>query len=219
MDQGERLRVAREATRMTQSHLAAAAGVSKRTVIRAEQGANVLDESLRCICSVLGLDAATMAPPAGSLPAAGFPGRPNDRFWSPAFKHALWNVAEAIAGLSCLILASVALDVPFASNGVPLAISFPLSMALVVATLVSARVIYLTLGDLFVGDPRQLMAVMMGQALTWPAWFCLADWSGWTSSGQFVVVAVGGVLTFAIVGPAIRALVRRFPTLLRDPVT
>lgn len=54
---------------MSQAHLAAAAGVSKRTVIRAEQGANIQDESLRCLCSVLGIDAAGLPPARKAEPA------------------------------------------------------------------------------------------------------------------------------------------------------
>jgi len=48
---------------MSQAHLSAAAGVSKRTIIRAEQGLRIQDENLRCLCSVLGLDARAIALP------------------------------------------------------------------------------------------------------------------------------------------------------------
>ena len=41
---------------MTQAQLALASGVSQRTVRRAEAGQEISDESLRCICAVLGLD-------------------------------------------------------------------------------------------------------------------------------------------------------------------
>ncbi len=69
MDQARTLRQAREAARMSQAHLAAAAGVSKRTVIRAEQGANIQDESLRCLCSVLDIDASGLVPARKAEPA------------------------------------------------------------------------------------------------------------------------------------------------------
>jgi transcriptional regulator with XRE-family HTH domain len=63
MEQYLAIRQAREAARMSQAHLAAAAGVSKRTIIRAEQGLRIQDENLRCLCSVLGLDARDIALP------------------------------------------------------------------------------------------------------------------------------------------------------------
>ena len=66
MDQAEFLKKAREGRRMSQAHLAAAAGVSRRTVIRAEQGLEIQDETLRCLCSVLGVDACAV--PARSEP-------------------------------------------------------------------------------------------------------------------------------------------------------
>lgn len=69
MDQASTLRQAREAARMSQAHLAAASGVSKRTIIRAEQGANIQGESLRCICSVLGIDVSALPPALQAEPA------------------------------------------------------------------------------------------------------------------------------------------------------
>jgi transcriptional regulator with XRE-family HTH domain len=60
MDQASALRQARETARMSQAHLSTAAGVSKRTIIRAEQGLRIQDENLRCLCSVLGLNASSL---------------------------------------------------------------------------------------------------------------------------------------------------------------
>jgi transcriptional regulator with XRE-family HTH domain len=62
MEQGNRLRQARLAKRMTQQHLADAAAVNARTVLRAEKGGVVADESLRAICSVLELDVESLPP-------------------------------------------------------------------------------------------------------------------------------------------------------------
>lgn len=57
MDLGLAMRAHREAARMTQAHLAAAAGVSRDTVVRAETGRGVGPESLRAIGAVLGIPA------------------------------------------------------------------------------------------------------------------------------------------------------------------
>ncbi len=64
--QAPTLRKAREARRMTQAHLAQAAGVSARTVMRAENGDDVSPESLRAIFSVLRLDAEAVEPAPGT---------------------------------------------------------------------------------------------------------------------------------------------------------
>ena len=72
---GPDLRRAREARRMTQAHLAQAAGVSARTVMRAENGEDVSAESMRAICSVLGLDAEAVDAPS--------PAEERKRKWSP----------------------------------------------------------------------------------------------------------------------------------------
>ena len=64
MDRGEILLKARDAKRMSQEHLAAVSGVSVRTVRRAEKGEAVSGESLRCLCSVLELDATSLPGPA-----------------------------------------------------------------------------------------------------------------------------------------------------------
>jgi transcriptional regulator with XRE-family HTH domain len=66
MNQASIIREARIGKRMTQEHLAIAACVSKRTVIRAEQGKPTTTETLRSICSVLGMDATDM-PTVGSV--------------------------------------------------------------------------------------------------------------------------------------------------------
>ncbi len=63
MGQGDILLRARDAKRMSQEHLAAVSGVSVRTVRRAEKGEAVSGESLRCLCSVLELDAASLPGP------------------------------------------------------------------------------------------------------------------------------------------------------------
>jgi len=74
MDQAATILAARTAARMSQEHLATAAGVSTRTLIRAEQGHNVSVESLRAICAALDLDARTLQPVAvGPVPGDGEP--------------------------------------------------------------------------------------------------------------------------------------------------
>lgn len=67
-DQAEAIRAARTSRRMSQAHLAKAALVSAKTVIRAEAGQAILDENLRSICSVLGLDAAALSKPYPAEP-------------------------------------------------------------------------------------------------------------------------------------------------------
>jgi transcriptional regulator with XRE-family HTH domain len=54
------LRDARNALRMTQRHLAEAAAVSVRTVMRAEGGKDISDENARSLCAVLGMDVGTL---------------------------------------------------------------------------------------------------------------------------------------------------------------
>lgn len=56
-EQGTAIRAARIAKRMTQAHLAAAAGVSEKTVRRAESGDRLQVENLRALCATLDLDA------------------------------------------------------------------------------------------------------------------------------------------------------------------
>lgn len=63
MEQAERIAAARGAARMSQEHLAKAAGVSVRTVIRAEGGHNISPESMRALCAVLDLDAGGIPQP------------------------------------------------------------------------------------------------------------------------------------------------------------
>ncbi len=59
-DAASLLKRTRESRQMTQAHLAAAAGVSSRTVMRAEKGEEISPESMRAICAVLDLDAASL---------------------------------------------------------------------------------------------------------------------------------------------------------------
>ena len=66
--QASALRSARTSARMSQRHLAAAAGVSDRTVRRAESGLPVTDEVVRALCSVLGLDVRAVAAPSIAMP-------------------------------------------------------------------------------------------------------------------------------------------------------
>ncbi len=65
------LRSARLSRHMTQEVLASAAGVSSRTVIRAERGDEISVENLRAICSVLGLDAMELVRRPDTEPAGG----------------------------------------------------------------------------------------------------------------------------------------------------
>jgi transcriptional regulator with XRE-family HTH domain len=56
----EILKARREQLRMTQEHLAEAAGLSARTVIRAEQGKVISAEAARALCAVLEMDIASL---------------------------------------------------------------------------------------------------------------------------------------------------------------
>jgi len=60
------IREARNAATMSQDHLARAAGVSRRTVVRAEAGAAVSAENLRCLRAALGLPGPSVT--GGDLP-------------------------------------------------------------------------------------------------------------------------------------------------------
>lgn len=62
MDQGSYLKRARQKARMTQEHLAMAAEVSTRTIIRAEKNAVVSHDALRAICAALGITADDVPP-------------------------------------------------------------------------------------------------------------------------------------------------------------
>ncbi len=69
VDQATAIQDGRARLKMSQEHLASAAGISARTVVRAESGFRVSGESLRGICAVLGLDSASLAPVEGSTDA------------------------------------------------------------------------------------------------------------------------------------------------------
>jgi transcriptional regulator with XRE-family HTH domain len=69
--QGEALRAAREAARLTQAHLASMAGVSTRTVMRVEGGALASADTIRAICAALKIDAATLPAAAATGSNAG----------------------------------------------------------------------------------------------------------------------------------------------------
>jgi transcriptional regulator with XRE-family HTH domain len=58
------LKEARVRRRMTQEELAGAAGLSARTVMRAENGRSVSADAVKALCAVLGLDAAELPPPS-----------------------------------------------------------------------------------------------------------------------------------------------------------
>ena len=66
--QGEIVRQAREAARMTRLHLAGAAGVSLSTLKRIEQDQTVTHENLRAVCAVLGLDVTSLPRPVPAAP-------------------------------------------------------------------------------------------------------------------------------------------------------
>ena len=70
VEQGVAVRGARVAKRMTQAHLASAAGVSEKTVRRAENGDRIGHESLRALCAVLDLDATSLGTEAECVPDA-----------------------------------------------------------------------------------------------------------------------------------------------------
>lgn len=69
-EQGLAIRTARLAQRLTQAHLAQAAGVSEKTVRRAEQGERLQPESVRAISAILGLDATALRSEADLDPRA-----------------------------------------------------------------------------------------------------------------------------------------------------
>lgn len=112
--QGAALHGARRRLRMTQGQLAAAAGVSERTVRRAERGLPLSDEVARSLCAVLGLDAASVGGadrdagrPAGpSLPSLRYmrTGELGDRL----FARSLWSWAggaHPLLGIQVVLLA------------------------------------------------------------------------------------------------------------------
>lgn len=103
---GKALREARRGQRMTQAHLALAAGVSERTVIRAERGVAVAAESWRSICAALGLDAAVTSvavAPAPEAVASDLEG------WRSDNGMRLWTAVAALAGGCCVLAAGLAL--------------------------------------------------------------------------------------------------------------
>jgi len=59
-EQGLAIRGARLERRMTQAHLAGMAGVSEKTVRRAEGGDRLQADSIRAVCAALGLDASQL---------------------------------------------------------------------------------------------------------------------------------------------------------------
>ena len=74
MAQGDIIRDSRTKQRMTQAMLAQAAGISSKTVVRAEAGAPLSDEVLRAICAVLGLEVTDFPPSIWAMPlAVGYP--------------------------------------------------------------------------------------------------------------------------------------------------
>ena len=69
MEQGLAIRQARLARNMTQAHLAGLAGVSEKTVRRAEAGDGIRPDSVRALCAALGLDASKLRSEAEMNPA------------------------------------------------------------------------------------------------------------------------------------------------------
>lgn len=66
--QAAALKAGRARARMSQRHLAQAAGVSDRTVRRAEAGLPISDEVIRSLCAVLGIEARGLGAPASAPP-------------------------------------------------------------------------------------------------------------------------------------------------------
>jgi transcriptional regulator with XRE-family HTH domain len=105
MNQANTIRQAREAQNMTQERLAMTAGVSKRTVIRAEKGQPVSIETIRGLVSVLEVDLAspveqeTSDPLFAQIEAAGEQvvwGRPDREPWAKASKaHLRGNILHS----------------------------------------------------------------------------------------------------------------------------
>jgi transcriptional regulator with XRE-family HTH domain len=104
MDWGQVLHAARRRKRMSQEHLAAAAGVSVRTIRRAERGEQISDESLRSLCATLELRS-EVDPEGYSVPGVlVVDGKPHE-FNGPAFSA---RVSTALRVLSYVPAATVA---------------------------------------------------------------------------------------------------------------
>jgi len=67
ISQAEAIKSARHARGMTQEHLAKAAGVSERTVKRAENGGTLSDETLLALAAVLGMDISSIRKPSARV--------------------------------------------------------------------------------------------------------------------------------------------------------
>lgn len=85
LTQAEAIREARARARMTQEHLARAAGVSEKTVRRAERNERISHENLRALCAVVGLDALSLTAPNEAVAGGGDPEALSD---SPPAAHA-----------------------------------------------------------------------------------------------------------------------------------
>jgi len=94
------LRATRLARRMTQAHLAVAASVSERTIIRAEQGIAVAAESWRSICAALDVDAEVRA--TTEDPFAD-PIIPDIDAWHAANGFGIWATVAVASALGCVV--------------------------------------------------------------------------------------------------------------------
>ncbi len=125
------LREARDRIRMTQAHLAAAAGVSERTVIRAEQGKPVSAESERALCAVLGLHLSALAgrkpglpssTPADCIAAMGetveWEARPGLAAWRAANAFRAWAALAAVLAGACTCAIAMAATAAFETPSV-----------------------------------------------------------------------------------------------------
>ena len=106
-EQGLAVRAARLARNMTQAHLAAAGGISEKTVRRIESGEAVRAESVRAACAVLGLDASALRSEAELRPEAA---EAFDRERTRQSARILAVVASL--GTGCFLLPLVALHAP-----------------------------------------------------------------------------------------------------------
>lgn len=100
----QELRTTRAARRMTQAHLALAAGVSERTVIRAERGVPVAAESWRSICAALDVDAEGPAP---ALDPFADPILPDVAAWHAANGFGIWATVAALSAAGCVVAAGL----------------------------------------------------------------------------------------------------------------
>ena len=106
VDQAFAIQDGRARLKLSQEHLASAAGISARTVVRAESGFRVSGESLRNMCAVLGLDSGAIAPvkddPGAAAAADEAPATPDGTEADAEPGGGPLGMAEATASMSVI---------------------------------------------------------------------------------------------------------------------